>query len=121
MTSGEVYREDQEAIIKENYKEEEIDMSALRKIEFYDTVHLVGDEITEPAGYIKDKTIVGETAIICGKIRHIKERVVNRKPKQDPESENNHSLENVKMLQKIILFCLKMQKMIVLSKKTQKI
>ncbi len=96
MTSGEVYREDQEAIIKENYKEEEIDMSALRKIEFYDTVHLVGDEITEPAGYIKDKTTAGETAIICGKIRHIKERVVNRKPKQDPESENNNSLENVK-------------------------
>lgn len=93
ISEGEVYRVDEEELLKESYKEEEIDIYAVRKIEYTDTVHLVGDEITEPASYIKDKVNIGETAVICGKIKSIKEKVITRKPKEEKQSSEGESSE----------------------------
>lgn len=85
MDKGEICKEDEEQLIKDNYREEDIDQSEFRKIEFFDIVPLVNEQFDAPASYIKDKTHIEENVVLCGKIKFIKEQIIKRKPK--PESE----------------------------------
>ena len=97
--SDSVYVEDEEAMLKENYKEEIVDTTNLRVIEFFDTVHLVGDEIDGVASYIKDKKVPEEKVTICGKIKAVKEIIIKRKPKakDGEEGESTEEVENVEL------------------------
>lgn len=92
VTCDDIYKENEEELKKQNYVEEEVDIFAHRKIEFTDEVPLVGEEIDEPASYIKDKTLAEPNIIVCGKIKSIKPVVIKKKSKgkeENPETENS--------------------------------
>ncbi len=102
MSEGDVYVEDELETLKQNYREEDVDFMAPRKIEFTDVVHLVGEEFEAPASYIKDKKAPEENVVLCGKIKNIKEIIIKKKSKKTDEnlSANEESkpqeLENTK-------------------------
>ena len=83
-----VYKVDEKQELINSYKEEEIDVSRFRKIDFYDTVPLVNNEINAPASYIVDKNTPEENVTICGKVKGIKSIIIKRKPKSVENSEN---------------------------------
>ena len=89
FSSDTVYVEDEVEKLKASYKEEVVDTSSLRVIEFLDTVHLVGDEIEGTASYIKDKTMPEESVVVCGTIKSVKEIIIKRKPKKKTEDETD--------------------------------
>ena len=89
FSSDTVYVEDEVEKLKASYKEEVVDTSSLRVIEFFDTVHLVGDEIEGTASYIKDKTMPEESVVVCGTIKSVKEIIIKRKPKKKTEDETD--------------------------------
>ncbi len=86
IENKDVYVENQEELLKQNYKEEDVDLYAKRKIEVTDIVPLIGEEFGNIADYIKDKTAPEEGVIICGKIKNIKPVVIKRKPKIETET-----------------------------------
>ena len=100
LEKGSVYIEDKKQEIIQNFTEENTDIYANRKIEFFDIVPLVGEFVDgEKADYIKDKTKPEEQIIVCGKIQSIQEKVINRKPKQvktDEQSSEENALEEEK-------------------------
>ena len=94
IVSNEVYVEDKEELLKQNYKEEDVDIFEKRKIEVSDMVPLVGENSSNIADYIVDKTYPEEGVIVCGKIKNIKPIVIKRKPKakkEDSENEKNEA------------------------------
>ena len=92
--------ENEEENIKNNYKEDEVDLYENRKIEFFDVVEIVGEKFEDiKADYIKDKTKPEENSVVvCGTIQNIKEIIIKRKPKakaEDEEVENEEQLEKI--------------------------
>ena len=85
--SEEVYKEDEEELLKKNYKEETPDYSMKRKIEVSEIVPIIGEELEPFASYIKDKTVAEAGIVVCGKIKSIKPIVIKKKPKQEKEQE----------------------------------
>lgn len=83
--ADDVYVEDKEEILKQNYTEEDVDMSALRKIEVTDKICIVGEEIEESASYAMDQTSAADNVIVCGKISSINAIVIKRKQKKQAE------------------------------------
>lgn len=71
---------------KEIYIEKEKDAMAERSIEFYGNIKLVGNEILEPASYIKDKTSPEENVVLCGTIKSIKTYEIKKKAKEEDET-----------------------------------
>ena len=55
VINQDVYVEDQEELLKQNYKEEDVDIFEKRKIEVTDIVPLVGENSSNIADYIVDK------------------------------------------------------------------
>lgn len=89
LEQGQVYVEDEREELIKNYHEEQEDIYANRKIEFFDIVPLVGEfQDGEKADYIKDKTMPEEHVLVCGTIDSIQEKVIKRKPKQKESNEN---------------------------------
>ena len=85
LESGTVFVEDTKQELIKNFHEEQEDIYAKRKIEFFNVVKLIGDfEEGEKADYIKDKIKPENNIIICGKIQNIQEKVIKRKPKEKP-------------------------------------
>lgn len=96
--SEEVYKEDEEELLKKSYKEETSDYSMKRKIEVSEIVPIIGEELEPFASYIKDKTVAEAGIVVCGKIKSIKPIVIKKKPKQEKEqeeakTENQHGEE----------------------------
>ena len=85
--SEEVYKENEEELLKKNYKEETPDYSMKRKIEVSEIVPIIGEELEHFASYIKDKTAAEAGIVVCGKIKSIKPIVIKKKPKQEKEQE----------------------------------
>ena len=85
LSSAEVFKEDEEKILKENYREVEVDSASLRKIEFKDVIMLIGEDISGSADYIKDKVAPEKSVTLCGKITSIKSYVMKKKLKDDGE------------------------------------
>ena len=85
--SEEVYKEDEEELLKKSYKEETPDYSMKRKIEVSEIVPIIGEELEPFASYIKDKTAAEAGIVVCGKIKSIKPIVIKKKPKQEKEQE----------------------------------
>lgn len=88
--SGKVFVEDELEVLKKNYKEEDVDIYEKRIIEVTDKLSIIGEEIEEPASYIKDKTEPMTGVVLCGKVSNFIFRVINtkRKKKDEDESEN---------------------------------
>lgn len=87
---GTVFVEDEKREQIKNFKEEQEDIYAKRKIEFFDVVKLIGDfEEGLKADYIKDKTMPEEHVVVCGKITNIQEKVIKRKPKEKKQEESD--------------------------------
>ena len=83
IEKGSVVKENTKQDVIANFTEENIDIYANRKIEFFDVVPLVGEFLDgEKADYIKDKTSPEQLVIVCGKIQSIQEKVIKRKLKQ---------------------------------------
>ncbi len=95
----EVYSEDSLELLKQNYKEEDVDLYEFRKIEVSERIALVGEDIVENASYIKDFNTPAEDIVFCGRIKDIKPIVIKRKPKQvvseTQEAEKEESAEIV--------------------------
>ena len=87
---GEVFKENEKELLKNNFKEEEVDIFAKRKIEVTEKEVLLGEEIECPASYIKDKKEPEENVVFCGKIKALKDIVIKRKPKQNSEEKENN-------------------------------
>lgn len=85
--SEEVYKENEEELLKKNYKEETPDYSMKRKIEVSEIVPIIGEELEPFASYIKDKTVAEAGIVVCGKIKSIKPIVIKKKSKQEKEQE----------------------------------
>ena len=83
----EVYSENSIELLKQNYKEAEVDLYEFRKIEVSDKITLVGEDIVDNACYIKDFNTPIEDIVFCGKIKDIKPIVIKRKPKQEVKEE----------------------------------
>ncbi len=98
MKAGQVFVEDAEKIIKENYHEEEVDMYALRKIEVTESEIYIGEAIEEPASYIKDKSVLGDKAVFCGTIKHINSVVFKSKKKESPNEKSEGKKEDTESL-----------------------
>lgn len=103
ISEGEVFKEDEKELLKQNYKEDEVDIFEPRKIEVSEKEILLGEEIVGPACYIKDKTSPEENVVLCGKIKGLREIVIKRKQKENiedktteksSESEENSAEEN---------------------------
>ena len=102
VINQDVYVEDQEELLKQNYKEEDVDIFEKRKIEVTDIVPLVGENSSNIADYIVDKNYPEEGVVVCGKIKNIKPIVIKRKPKTKTEDtgdtleteENSRDVEN---------------------------
>lgn len=99
--ADEVYFEDEIELLKQNYKEDEVDTLSQRKIQVSEVIMLVGEEIFDSASYIKDYKNPIEEIVFCGKIKDIKPIVIKRKQKQSQESEqvaeenNNENITNI--------------------------
>lgn len=91
IQNQDVYIENQEELLKENYKDDDIDIFAKRKIEVTNIVPLVGENESNIADYIVDKKSPEENVIVCGKIKNIKPVVIKRKQKQQVEESDNNS------------------------------
>lgn len=91
--SEEVYKEDEEELLKNSYKEEMPDYSMKRKIEVSEIVPIIGEELEPFASYIKDKTATENGIVVCGKVKSIKPIVIKKKPKQEKEQEET-KIEN---------------------------
>ena len=78
-----VYSENSIELLKQNYKEDVVDLYEFRKIEVSDKIALVGEDIAESASYIKDFNVPVEEIVFCGKIKDIKSIVIKRKQKQE--------------------------------------
>lgn len=89
-----VFKEDEEELLKKNYKEEVADFSMKRKIEVSDIVPIIGSELEPFASYIKDKISPENDVVICGKIKTIKPVVIKKKPKADSKEESSETSEN---------------------------
>ena len=89
----EVYSENTLELLKQNYKEEDVDLFEFRKIEVSDRIALVGEDITDSASYIKDFNTPAEDIVFCGRIKDIKQVVIKRKPKQEIKTENEENIE----------------------------
>lgn len=89
-----VFKEDEEELLKKNYKEEVADFSMKRKIEVSDIVPIIGNELEPFASYIKDKISPENDVVICGKIKSIKPVVIKKKPKADGKEEALETSEN---------------------------
>lgn len=102
IEKSQVFVEDEKEKLIKDYYEEQCDIYAKRKIEFFDVVPLVGEFLDdEKADYIKDKTKPEENIVICGTIESIQEKVIKRKPKNNKndidnkiEAENNQAYED---------------------------
>ena len=92
-----VYSENSIELLKQNYKEDVVDLYEFRKIEVSDKIALVGEDIAESASYIKDFNVPVEEIVFCGKIKDIKPIVIKRKPKQ--ESAETQKLGNEEVAQ----------------------
>jgi len=86
--NAEVYHEDELEKLKENYVEEDVDIYAKRKIEFFNVVPLIGEDFETLASYIIDKKSPENDIVVCGKIKTIKDIVIKRKPKQVTETDS---------------------------------
>ena len=86
ITNDDVYTTDEKQELIDSYKEEEIDASQFRKIDFYDTEVFVNEEVLAPASYVVDKKNPEENVVFCGKIKFIKTVIIKRKPKENPEA-----------------------------------
>lgn len=89
-----VFKEDEEELLKKNYKEEVADFSMKRKIEVSDIVPIIGSELEPFASYIKDKTAPENDVVLCGKIKSIKPVVIKKKPKAENKEESSETSEN---------------------------
>ncbi len=78
----EVYSENSLELLKQNYKEESVDLYEFRKIKVSEKIALIGEDIVESASYIKDFNTPTEEIVFCGRIKDIKPIVIKRKPKQ---------------------------------------
>ena len=87
ISSEKVFKNDSLQELKEQYKEEDIDILKNRKIIFDDIQGYVGDEFDGPASYIIDISMPRENVVICGKIKNKKSIVLKRKPKEKDASE----------------------------------
>ena len=89
VQKGDVFVEDKKQEEIKNYREEDVDIFANRKIEFFDIVPLIGEfNEGEKADYIKDKTKPEEQVVVCGKIQSIQEKVIKTKPKSTKPVKN---------------------------------
>ncbi len=88
---GKVFSEDEKNSVKENYKEEDVDIFAKRKIEVTDKEVYIGEEISEPASYIKDKQSLkmAETVVFCGTLKHFRANVIKPKKKDKEETSSD--------------------------------
>ena len=94
IEKGVVFVEDEKQEIIKNFREDSEDIYANRKIEFFDVVPLVGDfEEGLKADYIKDKTIPEPIVCVCGKIKSIQEKVIQRKLKPKTEESDSEKQE----------------------------
>ena len=89
----EVYSEDSLELLKQNYKEENVDLYEFRKIEVSEKIALVGEDIVDNASYIKDFNTPAEDIVFCGRIKDIKPIVIKRKLKQETKPENETVIE----------------------------
>ncbi len=94
FSSDKVYSENQLELLKQNYKEAEVNQFEFRKIEVTEKIALVGEEIEGSASYIKDYQSPVEEIVFCGKIKDIKPIVIKRKPKAKTEEAQTELLEN---------------------------
>ncbi len=85
IENSDVYIENQEELLKQNYKDDDVDIYEKRKIEVSNIVPLIGESSLNIADYIVDKKQIEENVVICGKIKNIKLIVIKRKPKESPE------------------------------------
>ena len=83
LSAADVFKEDEEKNLIENYREEETDSSLVRKIDFSDLVMLFGENIEGSAAYIKDKDSPEKNVVLCGKITSIRSFRAKKKPKKD--------------------------------------
>ncbi len=86
MQAADVFVEDELAAMKASYREEDVDIYENRIIEVTDLVPLVGEEVDEPASYIKDKTAETVGAIVCGKVVGARVKIINTKRKTEGEN-----------------------------------
>ena len=87
--NDDVFVQDEKELLKQNYKEEDVDIFANRKIEISNIVPIVGDLKETIVPYIVDKGVPEEQVILCGKIKDIKPVVIKRKPKVIENVEDN--------------------------------
>ena len=93
-----VYSENSIELLKQNYKEDVVDLYEFRKIEVSDKIALVGEDIAESASYIKDFNVPVEEIVFCGKIKDIKPIVIKRKPKQESAETQKSGDEEVSQI-----------------------
>lgn len=87
---GSVFVEDEKENLIKNFREDDVDIYANRKIEFFDVVPLVGEfEDGVKADYIKDKTHPEGQIVLCGTIDSIQEKVIKKKPKKKQDDADN--------------------------------
>lgn len=91
-----VYVEDELQKLKENYREEEVNIYENRIINVTDLVPIIGEPIEEPATYIKDKLQPQTGVVICGKVRDIKFKVVKTKRKTELDENSKAKTEKTK-------------------------
>ena len=93
-----VYSENSIELLKQNYKEDVVDLYEFRKIEVSDKIALIGEDIAESASYIKDFNVPVEEIVFCGKIKDIKPIVIKRKPKQESAETQKSGDEEVSQI-----------------------
>ncbi|MBR2391510.1 MAG: ribonuclease H-like domain-containing protein [Clostridia bacterium] len=99
LEKAEVFVQDETELLKQNYKEDDVDIFANRKIEISNIVPIVGDLKETIVPYVVDKTVPEENVVLCGTIKNIKPIVIKRKPKQTAAEvqegeKNQESAEN---------------------------
>ena len=94
---GVVFVEDELETLKQNYREEDVDIYEKRIINVADLVPIIGEGIDEPASYIKDKTEPATGVVLCGKISNFKFRVIDTKRKK---KENSEQVDEIVEVQK---------------------
>lgn len=101
VENSDVYVENQDELLKQNYKEDDVNIFEKRKIEVTNIVPLIGENLSNIADYITDKKSPEENVVLCGKVKSIKPIVIKRKPKEKQEesaesvNEEPENVENI--------------------------
>lgn len=94
--TADVFVEDEEKLMRENYHEEKIDFLAPRKIEVSEVEPVIGEEAETLASYISDKGSLPEYVTFCGSISAIRCGEYERKSSKKAEESSEDDEPKVK-------------------------